>query len=428
MKYLEIKSIGEIEPEAISLMGASTKRNDSSSIGMFGSGNKFAVAFFVRNGIAPIIHSGTTEITIGSTTKTFRGQEFETITVNGQETSLTTSMGKDWECWMAIREIYANALDEGGATIEQVDSPSVEAGYTSFCIPINDSVREFRSSISRYFSTFREPLFECKTGRLFSSDKSLGVSIYRKGIRCLNADKPSIFDYDFEDIEITEDRLVKYSWSPHELAFMIIEQLTDINLINTYLANITDLSLFENTPNSMSDISFSKCGEVWERAIAGTYFCPNGISGFVKDSERGMTSFINEKVYKALEARFGKDILPPSLRASGSLRFKIIDHDSWFQKKIDGAVSFCKAGGVHADDYEICVAEFFDKDILGEAANGKIILSDRVMTMGQRQIVSTIIEEYLHLKTGASDETRQFQDATINLIITLIEERVGTSI
>jgi hypothetical protein len=47
------------------------------------------------------------------------------------------------------------------------------------------------------------------------------------------------------------------------------------------------------------------------------------------------------------------------------------------------------------------------------------------MTMGQRQITMTIIEEYLHLSTGAPDESREFQDASLNLCISMMEKLNG---
>ena len=49
MKYLIITNKGEIEPQALHLVGASTKRGDSSKIGQFGSGNKYALAYLLRN-------------------------------------------------------------------------------------------------------------------------------------------------------------------------------------------------------------------------------------------------------------------------------------------------------------------------------------------------------------------------------------------
>ena len=75
--------------------------------------------------------------------------------------------------------------------------------------------------------------------------------------------------------------------------------------------------------------------------------------------------------------------------------------------------------------YDIEVAEFEDKRILGLADNksNKIILSGRVFDLGRKQIVCTILEETAHLDSAASDDTRAFQDYLINQIVTLLENK-----
>ena len=424
MKLLAIRSKGEIEPEAISLMGASTKRGDSSKIGMFGSGNKFALAFFMRSGLTPRIYSGTREIKISSVRKLFRNEPFETITVDGAETSLTTAMGKDWDCWMAIREVYANALDEGEATIECVTSVRKKAGYTTFYIPMNEEVQEFYDNIGDYFSTFRTPIYQNENGQLFPSEGK--TVLYRKGIRCFHQDSPSMFNYNIPDILITEDRTVRWQWHIGEAMYKLIASMDSLPMIKTYLSLISDPSYYESDPSN-STISFANAPPIWDEAMKGLYFCPAVISGFVKESERGMTTFISGKVHAALEARFGKNILPPSLRGQGSTRYKLITASDQYSHKISKAVAFLKFAGINVDQYPVHLGEFSNKDILAEAEpdTQSIVLSDRLMTMGQKVITQTLIEEYLHLKTGARDETRDFQNASLNLCTTLMEQIVG---
>ena len=99
MKYLLIENKGEISPDALTLMGGTTKRNDSSKIGHFGSGNKYSIATLLKNNIPFYIFSGLDPITIKTQQVDFRGTTLEKIYVNGKETSLTTSMGPDWELW-----------------------------------------------------------------------------------------------------------------------------------------------------------------------------------------------------------------------------------------------------------------------------------------------------------------------------------------
>ena len=64
MKYLKITNKNEVQIEAFTLVGASTKREDSSKIGMFGSGNKYALSYLVRNNYDLKIFSGRREFVI----------------------------------------------------------------------------------------------------------------------------------------------------------------------------------------------------------------------------------------------------------------------------------------------------------------------------------------------------------------------------
>lgn len=426
MKYLKITSQGEIEPAALSLMGASTKRGDSEKIGMFGSGNKFALAYLMRSNLEPTIYSGVTQIEIGVEETEFRGDSFGVITIDGSPTSLTTSMGKDWDCWMAIREIFANALDEGEASISLADEATGDEGYTSFYIAVNDDVSEFHDNLPAYFSQYREsPLLKTDSADVFRS-RETGI-VYRKGIRVMDVMHKSIFDYDLFNIDITEDRTVKYNWQVHEAIFKAISALDTPQLINEYLSKVSDTQYYENKPYSYANISLMDCSPLWDDMIKGSYFCPSNVSGFLKDSERAMTSFIDHKVYQAMEARFGKDILPPSMRGRGAYNYKVIPSNEYFMTRINKAVGVCKLCGIDVDKYDIHVAEFSNKDILGQAdeEDNSILLSDRIMSMGQKQIAITIIEEFIHLSTGAKDETREFQDASIGMCVTLMEQISG---
>ncbi len=97
MKVIVFYNPGEIDPLAFQLMGASTKRDDDSQIGMFGSGAKYALAYLKRNlDIIPRVFSGEREIDIRTETVTMRGKTYERFVIDGQGTSITTDMGPIW--------------------------------------------------------------------------------------------------------------------------------------------------------------------------------------------------------------------------------------------------------------------------------------------------------------------------------------------
>src|SRR5574343_1021192 len=121
--WLKISNQGLIDPNALILMGASSKRDDVSKIGFFGTGIKYALAVLLRNNIAIKIYNGVKEIEVSTKTVSFRDKEYQQVFIDGRETSITTDIGPDWKIWYAIREIYCNAIDEGGMDILQVSTP-----------------------------------------------------------------------------------------------------------------------------------------------------------------------------------------------------------------------------------------------------------------------------------------------------------------
>lgn len=214
MNYLVIKNQGLIEPEDLYLIGSSTKREDESKIGMFGSGWKFALAWLMRNDCLPKIISGDREIDIDFKMVLHRDNPVKVITVMGKETSLTSEMGMKWTGWMAIREIISNAIDEGGHSITTQWNPpsfSSDSDKTTIFIPMNNELAEVLRSYNSYFAFERTVSFENEIGRCYIKKEESPIAIYRKGIRCYNTDKNSTIDFDFNDIDIDENRLTTTS-------------------------------------------------------------------------------------------------------------------------------------------------------------------------------------------------------------------------
>mgnify|MGYP000651360957 CR=1 FL=1 len=101
MKYLRISNKGIINVEALTLLGASTKRGLNGKIGMFGSGNKYALAFLLRNGFEVSIYAGNEKIEIGTEKAQFRDNDFEVITISMDRTA------DDAKLWFEENDISA---------------------------------------------------------------------------------------------------------------------------------------------------------------------------------------------------------------------------------------------------------------------------------------------------------------------------------
>src|SRR5512141_2444774 len=95
---------GEIDINTVKTMGVSVK--EEGAIGFFGTGLKFAIATLLRNKQEIVIFSGTERYDVGVKTIQIRGQDFDMVTLNGEQIGFTTQLGKTWEMWMAFRELH----------------------------------------------------------------------------------------------------------------------------------------------------------------------------------------------------------------------------------------------------------------------------------------------------------------------------------
>lgn len=210
MTTLVIKNKGLIEVGDLTLIGSSTKRDDDSKIGMYGSGNKYALAWFLRNNIDIRIFSGKEEINLSHELVKHRNREIAVLTVNGKQTSITSEMGPEWTGWMALREIVSNAIDEGDYEI--VTAFNTEAfgqdGSTMIHIPLNNELNQVIRNYDYYFAFDRKPTYTNEYGSVYlKSEKSL-TNLYRKGIKCYEEKEVKTWlDFNLNEVDISESRV-----------------------------------------------------------------------------------------------------------------------------------------------------------------------------------------------------------------------------
>ena len=89
------ENLGEIDVRAITTMGVSVKQ-DSSAVGYFGTGLKYALANVLRNRGKAVIYSGEDVYEFSSESSSIRGKKFDIVRMNNQDIGFTTELGKDY--------------------------------------------------------------------------------------------------------------------------------------------------------------------------------------------------------------------------------------------------------------------------------------------------------------------------------------------
>ena len=406
-KYLEIVNDGEIDINAILLIGASTKRDDDSKIGYFGSGLKYSMATLLRHGIPFKIFSGMKEVKITTKKVELRGKEFRQIFINGKGTSMTLEMGIDWKPWFAVREVFCNAIDEGYHTLQNVDEQKPEAGCTKIYIGMHESLNDMFENWDKYFSDKRSDILQTVgNAKLLIGGNELLV--YRKGIRVHQELSNCLFHYDMDWVQINESRVISSSYdfrsslvkwfaknASEETIRGIIagndknyEWKMDWNHYNMTF-NENWLTVINNRPLILSDIAGR-----FEEFVSTSVILPNTLCKALKE-------FFKEKVRilgKSGPIDNGRVEVPETERQT---------------TMIANATEYLLKCGIIIQ-YPIHVVQFSDIYTLGQAEKGEIYISEKVFENGKRAVVTTILEENSHLVSGKDDKTRDFQDYLLN--------------
>lgn len=419
--FIKIQNSGEIDINALLLLGATTKRGDSSKIGYFGSGLKYAIAVMLKNGIDFKIFSGMKEIKVTTVKRKFREKSFDVIKVNNHITSLTTDMGPDWEPWFAIREIYCNALDEGEHVLGLANAPHGEKDKTTIYVQFDHRLRGLFDEWDKYFCDKRQDIeMEIKSPHMKMFRGGDDLIVYRRGVRCHFENLPCLFHYDLSWVDINESRvlvnpyMLKYSL-PRLLATSATKPVIK-KILNSWHKKYEGEFEWDNAHLFSDD---------WLEVIADRKIIVHDVSGYFEDEMTdGNFLILPKKLAEALKAYFGKRVRiygGKSDKTADSIRLEMTPQQ---KLDIDDAKQFLKKAGIDVV-YPISIYQFDEKTIRGQAIDNSIRLSPKAFEDGRRRLIEILLEEYAHLESGACDKTRTFQDFLIGRWVLELEHKTG---
>lgn len=442
-KYILIQNEGEIEGNSFELIGASTKRSDSTKIGFFGSGLKYSIAYMMRNNISFRIFSGSREMHFTTTPAQIKDQQFDRICINGQPTSFTVSMGPTWkEDWYVLREIYCNALDEDGCTIvNETDLIRPVDGKTRIYIERTEALEEVCRDWDSYFAKDREPLFTSEsvyTGYLGHEDgkshqsvlvygKTKGI-IYRKGIRVYKRDS-LMYDYGFSHVNINEDRTAKH---PDGVGYAIRSMFSMFSNEN-YIKTVLRAALDEVLPYEYNALSYpdydSSWSTAWEQFSNNNLLIVKEISGRFIDqanSSKREVFYIPSILAREIKKRIPGAIILGMGSIINEKALEEITPTTKMQFLLKEVLKSLQEMNYHVP-YDIKIAEFDEVNVMGcaDLKSNTIFISAKTFDMGRREIAMTLMEETEHIKSRQLDETRAFQNHIFSQWLKTMEEANG---
>lgn len=376
---------GNFDVRAMLTFGVSAKES-SDAIGYFGTGFKYAIAIILRLGGLVKIKTLDGEYNFTSQRTKIRNEEFDLVYVNDKEAGFTTRLGINWEPWMAFRELYCNAKDESGV-ISITEDQSFD---TIIEVDCNEILTAFFNQDNYFIST---PVIY-SDGSVDYHKSNGSKFLYYKGVAVLPYDNPSAYSYNITSfIGLTEDRTVKSSYEVCYRLQRSWQTVTDFSIIKNLVRAVKS---FESTvgfdSNWETSQEFVSCCRELQKTNMG-----------ISESARTLINKLNEQNGEWPEFYLTK------------VQLSMLEKSKKFLTDI----------GVDVTLFPIKTVSGLGQGVLGRALDGVIYLSELPFQMGTKQVASTLLEEWVHNKTGANDFDRTMQTWLFDKILSIGEETRG---
>lgn len=382
MNSVSFQNAGLIDLRAVRTFGMSAKEC-SNPIGFFGTGLKYAIAIGLRLGCKVTLYRGLERFDFRTTDARVRNSDFRIVTMNDEELGFTTELGKTWEPWQAFRELYCNAIDEGGNVYEGQLDPTPDS--TTVVISGHPM---FSAYLERHTIILQgAPKWAGETLDVF--DRPNGYAYYR-GIKVAKLPMEAQLTYNVKSpLELTEDRTIKQDYY--------------------FRAAVRDAVLRSEHQDFVERFLQAPSGSFESKLDLDCWIEPS--DAFIDAMERvTFRKCSNNSALRVYKKHKKCELLPdptPLNRVE--------------QKQLERAVAFCEWMGHPVRDYEIVVTTDLEDRVWGRAYEGRIYLNRRAFMIGTKLVAGTVLEEYLHLKHSFSDESRELQNFLLDALMSMGE-------
>lgn len=396
-------------------MGVSIKEKEN-SIGFFGTGLKYAIAVLLRLGAKIEISSYNITYNFHTETDVIRDKEFQMIKcrIHGkfddvtsiESMPMTTDYGKQWEPWMALRELYSNTVDENGEMWLDGDGRAAPARdnngtYIVLTCDINSELYDaWNNRHGTWLLTSKAPVWENENLQVFLGESD---TIYYQGIRVSSEGIRSAVTYNIKSkTKLTEDRTYSawdFQWDLKR-DYLSIDQRDICHRI---------IEASRNNDMIESNFQFDYMSQYGSMQMREEL-----ISAYQRNPDTLNHSARSEMARYMREHHFDDT-------------YETVKLDSALQRKWNACVNLINAHGIMLHKYRTVVGKPHDNRIMGiaDTNSGTIVVNVKMFDdpNWHEEITKTLIEEYFHLEYEVSDSTRNFQDRALDCIYDLMIKR-----
>ena len=475
MSFLLIQNPGIAPIEGFTLLGVSTTRDCGveGTIGQFGSGSKLGLNALLRAGLKVIVYCGKTrldfqtreeEIDDGLTRKTIK----RVVCKMGGTSTRTLDLGFcldygtiDWsEIGMAVREYVANAIDrtvreENGEFIPAIadgrllvqivpdDTLRAKDGYTRVFIETDAAVTEYVNELPKRFLHFSSDPSQVKKSFLPKADRNLNgkrtAVIYRCGVfvREIEDNKDaSVYDYNFKASELAIDECRNSSDYAIKAAIARLYRRASANELIPVFQNFVDQkTVFEaslddyyicplyDTPKDEQKANWQ---QAWQAVAADAVFCgpSSTIATFVE--RKGHTAkCVQAPGFLDAAGRFGIMTDAKVLSETEQKGKEKLPATDAAQEAVDTVWGWVVTNNL-TNGYEKPTVGCF-KDIMNGGSRTMGFCDDTGVYLEvshasgiTKTVLKTAMEEVAHWVTKATDNSRDFQDFLLQLLVEVL--------